>query len=144
MSDLTEREILDCLQTNLRLAAEHCDMLAVLPMRGPTYNLLRKELKLVEGACRQIAYCREDSRWFSVGLLMEEAHKRAGTWLRKFHPRPLFNKLANNLRIALAAAHQLETAATGTRGPILPTPQSDPTAFKKTSSGLLVPQSVQL
>lgn len=127
---VTEREILVRLVENFRLAAESCEDLAVLPARGPTYAKLIEQLKLAEGCCRQVAYYREDSRWFSMGLYMEEAHKRAGGWLR-MHPRtvesnvahPLFKLLAENLRAALKRAEELRDKATGVRGMILPEPQ---------------------
>ena len=122
MSALTEVEIIDCLKTNFRLAAGHCEDLARLPARGPTYTAFRKELKLIEGAARQLAYWREDARWLQVGLTIEEAHKRAGHWLRRHYPRPLFLKLAENLRAGLDAAERLQHGATGRAGVILPRP----------------------
>lgn len=131
MSLLTEHEILDCLVENFRLAAGHCDALAVLPARGPIYRLLRKELELVEGCCRQVAQYRGDARWLRIGLMMEEAHRRAGTWLRdKSMPRtatlnaahPLFLRLAENLRAGQKRAEELRDKATGRVGLILPKP----------------------
>ena len=133
MGDLTEREIFDCLETNFRLAAEHCEDLAKLPRKGPTYKKLIEELKLIEGACRQASVWREDTRWLHLGLMMEEAHKRAGDWLRgvaqpsggrRMIPEgvrhPLFMKLAENLRAGLARAQETRHAATGRIGMILP------------------------
>ena len=142
MSDLTEREILDCLYTNLKSATQNCRLLAELPMRGPTYNQLRKELKLIEGACRQIAHWREDSRWLQIGLLMEECHRRSGTWLRKFAPRPLFILLATNLCSLFVICNNLETKKTGIRGAILPEENTIPTQFRKNSSGLILPSTM--
>src|ERR1700687_4447619 len=118
MGRLTETEIFDCLKTNLRLAAQSCDKLAVSPRKGPTYVKLRDELRLVEGACGQAAFWRGgDARWLKIGLFMAEAHKRAGGWLRgekqpagpsiKLAPaemHPLFKKLAENLRAAYVKA----------------------------------------
>ncbi len=133
MTKLTEAEIFDCLETNFRLAAEHCEDLAKLPRKGPTYKKLIEELKLIEGACRQAAVWREDSRWLRLGLMMEEAHKRAGEWLRGVVQasggrrqisegvrHPLFMKLAENLRAGLARAEETRTKATRTIGAILP------------------------
>ena len=150
MTHVTEHEIIDRLETSFRLAAEHCEALAVLPQRGPTYKKLIEDLKYCENCCRQIAYYRDDSRWFAVGLYMEEAHKRAGTWLRKI-PRtatsnaahPLFKMLAEKLRDGQRRAHDLATKATGTTGPILPAPikvdRTDPTMVQ-VPSGLIVPK----
>ena len=100
---------------------------------------MRKELKLIEGACRQIAFWREDSRWLPIGLLMEECHKRSGNWLRAFAPRDLFLKLAENLCSLYVACHNLETQATGKSGAILPEDNTLPTQFRKSSGGLILP-----
>ena len=139
MGRLTETEIFDCLVTNFRLAAEHAKLLATSPRKGPTYDLLRKELSLVEGACRQSAAWREDSRWLPIGLLMEEAHKKAGDWIRgikmpdgsrvKYPNRilfELFTKLSENLSELHRAAIARRDARTGKLGIILPKPQPGP------------------
>lgn len=162
MAKLTEAEIFDCLETNFRLAAEHCEDLAKLPRKGPTYKKLIEELKLCEGACRQAAVWREDSRWFPIGLLMEEAHKRAGNWLRGVPQpgggsrplaegvlHPCFMKLADNLRLALKLAMQTKTQATHHRGMILPAQLPGPhrdtvpvgwtPALARTSGGIILP-----
>jgi hypothetical protein len=129
MGHVTEAEILACLIENFRLAAGHCVDLAWAPARGPIYRMLREELKLAEGCCRQLSAYREDTRWLSVGLMMAEAHKRSLNWLLK-HPRtvesnmahPLFLKLGENLLAAMARAIELRDRATGRAGPILPLP----------------------
>lgn len=126
MANLTEPEIIDCLITNFRLAAESSDALAKLPAKGPTYRRLREELKLCEGASRQLAYWREDARWLQIGLYMEECHKRAGGWLRTHQPARLFSMLAENLRAGLARAQDLKDSKTGKVGAILPKPQEGP------------------
>lgn len=126
---VTEREILTFLVDNFRAAAESCDLLAVVPARGPVYSRLIEQLRLAEGCCRQVAYYRGDARWFALGLLMEEAHRRAGGWLRKL-PRtsatnaahPLFLRLAENLRAGQKRAEELRDRATGVAGIILPKP----------------------
>jgi hypothetical protein len=158
---LTEVEILDCLKTNLRLAAQNCDVLAVSQRKGLTYKRLREQLRLVEGACRQIAFWRGgDARWLKIGLYMAEAHKRAGGWLRGYkgpdgkrvliapgHQHPLFIKLAENLRAAYVKATELETHKTGRIGPILPVPgegphrDTRPSGWRQEPSGLLVPEA---
>ena len=152
MSDLTEVEIFDCVKTHLRAAAEHCLDLARKPLQGPSYVKLREELKLVEGACRQAGHWREDSRWFAIGLQMEEAHRRCGFWLRGKHPRPLFAKLAEALVDAYNLVELLRTAKTGRRGMILPdsmtasAPRNTSFAGWETQirpSGLIVPATVQ-
>lgn len=161
MGSLTETEIFDCLATNFRLAAQHADDLARLPAKGPTYRLFRDELKLIEGACRQASVWREDTRWLKIGLMMAEAHKRAGGWLRGIKApdgskrslragelHPLFTHLADNLRAGLAAADRVRTAATGRIGMILPEvargPHRDtrPAGWNATPSGLIVPAGV--
>lgn len=149
MSALTEIEIIECLRDSLSSAIEHCDALAVLAQRGPTYDALRKELQLIEGACRQMGYWRGDTRWMALGLQMEEAHKRAGDWLRRHHPRPLFVKLAENLRGLLKLSHDLHTKATGVRGPILPAVLEGPIrqgrpVQVRTPGGIIIPDGVRV
>lgn len=134
MGNLTEREIFDCLSTNFRLAAEACEKLAVSPRTGPTYAILREKLELIEGACRQAAVWRQDTRWLAIGMAMAEAHKRAGGWLRGVkvggvtvkladgHRHPLFLKLAENLRAGERKSIELRDKKTGRVGMILPTP----------------------
>lgn len=165
MAKLTEAEIFDCLETNFRLAAEHCEDLAKLPRKGPTYRKLIEELKLCEGACRQVAVWREDSRWFKIGLMMEEAHKRAGDWLRGIAQpgggrrplaegvrHPLFMKLAENLRAAHKLAVDTKDKATHRVGMILPAelpgPHRDTVpvgwtgALARTPGGIILPQAL--
>lgn len=153
MGALTEREIFSCLSENFRLAAESCDELARVPAKGPVYLKLREQLKLIEGACRQAAYWRGDSRWLRVGLLMAEAHKRAGGWLRGIkdsktgrtikvapgHLHPLFVMLGDNLRQARASAERLRTAATGRVGLILPPGYEVQGPRNRVGSGLILP-----
>jgi hypothetical protein len=164
MGALTEPEIFSCLSANFKLAAEHCEDLSKLPRKGPTYLKLRAELKLLEGACRQAAYWRQDARWLRIGLYMEEVHKRAGEWLRGYKLpsgqrvthregtiHPLFMKLAENLRAGQQQAERLRERKTGRSGTILPkampAPHRDtrpvqvlmPDGFQKRRSGLIVP-----
>jgi hypothetical protein len=138
---------------NLRTAIDACEKLATAPLKGPVYNQFRAALKLVEGACRQASAWREDTRWLPVGLMMEEAHKRAGEWLRgikqadgKRRPipfgekHPLFVKLAENLRGLLKIVDELRTKATGRVGMILPEAGAPIMAgMARRESGLLVP-----
>jgi hypothetical protein len=159
MGDLSEIEVLDCLKTNLRLAAQSCDKLAVSPRKGPAYVALRDQLRLTEGACRQVAYFRGgDTRWLKIGMFMAECHKRAGNWLRgtkqpngarvKVAPgqiHPLFTKLALNLRAAYAKAEELRTKRTNSIGPIMPVmgpaPHRDtrPAGWSRSPGGLIGP-----
>jgi hypothetical protein len=160
MSQLTETEIFDCLKTNLRLAAQNCDKLAVSPRKGRIYQQLRDELRLIEGACRQAAYWRGDARWLRIGLYMAEVHKRAGDWLRgikqidgkrvKIAPgqlHPLFQKLAENLRAAYVKADDFQNKRTDRVGLILPKPQpprehrdTRPVGYTQSAGGVYVPQ----
>lgn len=166
MGALTEPEIFSCLAENFKLAAEHAEDLGKLPKKGPTYQKFRTELKLLEGACRQAAFWRQDSRWLKIGLYMEECHKRAGDWLRGYKTKegvrithkegtlhPLFMKLADNLRKGQAAAEQLRTKKTGRVGMILPAPLRAPhrdtrpigwtaPGERRTRGGLIVPAGI--
>jgi hypothetical protein len=163
-SGLTETEIFDCLFTNLRLAAEHCEKLAVLPRTGPTYVKLREELQLIEGCCRQANYWRADTRWLKYAYHMGEAHRLAGNWLRGIKvgpgPRrrippgqrhPMFMALSAALRCIAERAAEIKDKRTGKLGPILPImrpgPHRDtrpvqvllPPGFERRVSGLIAP-----
>lgn len=151
--NVAEHEILSLLKAVFRRAAEHCDKLAILPARGPTYRKLRDDLQIAENCCRQVGWYRQDARWFQIGLMMEEAHKRAGGWLRdKGMPRtensnlahPLFLKLAENLRAGAKSAERVETMATGRVGMILPKPMAGATRTQgrmvQVPSGLILPR----
>lgn len=138
MGVLTEAEIFDRMRTSSRLAAECADALAVLPLKGPTYDRLRRELKLIEGCCKQAAVWREDSRWLPLGVMMEQCHQRAGDWLRgekvgNFRVKhslgylhDCFAKLAENLRGLDRMLETLRTQKTQRVGMILPAPLPGP------------------
>lgn len=169
MTQLTESEIFNCLAENFRLAAEHCDLLAALPMRGPTYQKLVEELRLIEGAARQAAYWRDDAGgcaaplgfagthgfealrsdmgdpgWLEIAHMMGECHQRAGNWLRGHYPRPLFLKLGQVLRECHRKAELRRTSATGRLGALLPPVRPGPHRDTRpvqvmTPGGLLLP-----
>lgn len=163
MGQLTEADIFECLSANFRLAAEDCEKLARSARKGPTYTSLRDKLELLEGACRQAAYWRQDTRWLDIGMMMEEAHKRAHEWLRGIknpaggprikvaagHMHPLFVKLGENLRALQAKADDFRTKATGKIGTILPVAQraplrdTTPVGWRR-PSGLIVPDGVRI
>lgn len=140
MAALTEAEIFDMMTENLKKAAESCDTLAVSPYNGPTYRALRSQLELVEGACRQAAAWRDDTRWLPIGLMMAECHKMSGSWLRgkkdtltnrrtplaptEKHVR--FVKLAEKLREIRVIAEKYRTDKTGHMGLIMPDTPSVP------------------
>lgn len=164
MGALTESEIFDCMRTNLVLAVEHCDDLAKLPAKGPTYRKLIDELKLIEGCCRQASAWREDTRWLNHGLLMAEVHKKAGSWLRGYkingvtvkfapgHINPLFRMLADNLRAMIKAVDQTKNQRTGRVGMILPDMLPGPhretrqhrVQLPRTPGGIILPSDVSL
>jgi hypothetical protein len=162
MGALTEAEIFSCLSENFVLAAQHCEDLARLPRKGPSYSALRNELRLIEGAARQASVWRQDTRWLQIGLYVAEAHKRAGDWLRGYRLpsgqrvairegqlHPLFVKLAENLRSGHRKAEEFRTKATNRVGMILPKPvvnagphrETTPVGYRKTVGGLLIPGS---
>jgi hypothetical protein len=157
MGALSEPEIFSCLTENCRMAAEHAEFLASSPRVGPTYRLLRDELELIEGACRQAAHWREDTRWLKIGLAMEHAHKNAGEWLRGIkngpgpriplapgHKHPLFMKLAETLRALHKMTDDLRDKATGRVGMILPEVQKAPMRTQGRPMQVLMPPSVQV
>ncbi len=150
MSDLTEREIFDRLVSSFREAAEHCEALALQANRtqGQRYVKLREHLLLIEGACRQAAMWRDDSRWLTIGQFAADCHKKCGDWLRFKTRGPMFLKLADNMRMMLEAAKQRRDQATGVRGPILPeTPKYEPenrSVQVVTPGGIILPEGATL
>ena len=165
MGKLTETEIFDQMRSSLKAAIQHCEDLAVEPVKGFTYEFLRNELKLIEGCCRQASAWREDTRWLNAGLAMGEAHKLAGGWLRGYkvdgerialadkHSYWCFKKLADNLRNYAKLTEQIRTKRTGRRGMILPT--ALPAPFRETRQhrvvlptvtpgGIIVPEGARL
>lgn len=134
MGALTEVEIFDQMKSSFALAIELCDDLARLPLKGPTYDKFRRQIRLIEGCCKQANTWREDTRWLVFIKLMGDTHQRAGDWLRGFKMpdgsrvkiaegtlHPCFTKLAENLRGLQTAAEHIRTAATKRVGMILPT-----------------------
>lgn len=160
MSDLSEVEVIDRMRTSLREAIQASADLATMSRKGPTYNRLREHLALVEGSCRQLAVFRQDTRWYTFGMMMAECHKRAGDWLRgwkdpktgrRHHWRPgeknkLFLILEANLKAIYQMAEAVRTQKTGTVGMILP---AEPTEHRRvgapvngysvTPGGIIIP-----
>lgn len=130
MGALTEVEIFSCLEENLLSAAQHAKDLALLPVRGDTYDKFRKELLLVEGAARQASVWREDTRWLDIGHWMATAHRLTGKWLRGYsvmdgkgkrqYPHDLYLKMADNLLGASVMVEKIRKERTGRVGMILP------------------------
>lgn len=157
MSALTEVEIFSQMTTSFRLAIELCEDLASLPLKGPTYNRFRKEIRLIEGCCKQACTWREDTRWLNFALLMAEVHKRAGDWLRGIKNEdgsrtkiadgtlhPAFNHLAENMRAMLKLAEKTKTEATKRLGMILPEMQAAPTRTQGRPMQVLLPPGMNL
>lgn len=165
MGKLIEQEIFDCMRTNLASAVDSCEKLAVSPLKGPIYEKLRSSLKLIEGCCRQASAWREDTRWLNAGLMMGEAHKRAGDWLRGFkndegetvklaqrHSYQCFMKLAENLRNYAALTEQIRTKRVNRVGMILPAPLPAPhrdtrqhrVMLPTTPGGIIIPEGARL
>ncbi len=158
MGDLTEQEIFDCIGSNCRLAAEHCDALAKTPQEGEIYEALRQNLVLIEGACRQASAWRGDTRWLPLGRKMADAEKLVGEWLRgrkagglrvmlaPRHVHECFTMLAQMLRGAAEGMKRLQHEKTGRSGLILPEvlegPHRDtrPVGFTRSMGGVLIPQ----
>lgn len=152
----SETEIFDRLLTSLRAAAESCQYLAWDPRRGFRYEQFRKDVKLVEGCCRQICHWREDTRWLVLGRMMAFAHARCGHWLRNSPTpqmrkiaQPEFKRLSEKLTQMVSDVDRMRTMATGKRGAILPVdkpldresgrPVQVPAGFTERASGLIVP-----
>lgn len=134
MSDLSEQETIDRMKSALKEAGQaSLDLATITTRRVKAYVRLRTALGLVEGSCRQLSVFREDTRWLRWASLAEQAHVRAGHWLRGYkdvegkrihytavEKKNNFTKLAANLAFMLAGAERLLTERTGRIGPILP------------------------
>ncbi len=171
MGDLSEVEIFSRMAESFGEAIQCCEDLAVLPLKGPTYDRFRRELRLIEGCCRQASAWREDTRWLPIGRMMAEVHQKAGGWLRGIRneagqripvapgqQHQLFKMLATNLRALKVVAEKYRTEATGRVGMILPDvlpgPHRDtrpvgytgtlgPSAVQR-PSGLIIPASATM
>ena len=117
---LTEAEIKDMWRSSMLAAASDCSLLQTLPAQGATFVRLRENLKLAEGACRQMGHWREDSRWIYLAPQLENLHQMARMMIVSHYARQLFTKLEITLRKIVAGAHDLETKKTGKVGMILP------------------------
>lgn len=148
MSDLRDSEIFSRLITSFREAAEHCEALAHQKNRiqGQRYVKLRENLMLIEGACRQASMWRDDARWLEIGRYASQCHRKCGDWLRFKTRGPMFLKLAENMRMMLAATQKMRDAATGVRGSILPElPKYRPeNRSVQVPAGLIIPAGVTL
>lgn len=120
MSDLTEREIFDCLETNALAAAQDCVNIARLPQKGPHYQNFLNRMKLLDGAARQASTWREDTRWLNFYPVFLAAEQNAGRWLRGGYASVLFLDLAKVFVDMHKCIIHLKTAKTGRRGMILP------------------------
>ena len=153
----SERQVLEQLKDELRVAAEECDQIAVHPFRGFIYDSMRQRLRRIETLCIQVGRYRDgDCRWFPIADLMAECHKRAGGWLRASHSRdertkdvPLFRKLAENMRALRKMIVDLETRPTGHLGgrilpavPKAPRRQNMPIGWRRSRGGLLLPPAL--
>jgi hypothetical protein len=159
MSALTEVEIFDALEDNLKRAIQAADDLTTLDRRGPAYSTLREALGKIEGCCRQASAWREDTRWLGLGLLADQCLKKSGGWLRGHKDdrtgvkitlnidtkNKMFEMLASNLRLFLKGVETLKDGKTGKIGMILPeTPDMGRRIGAPVSnSGLTLPPSMQ-
>lgn len=152
MNHLTEAEIFGRLKDNLRSAAADCDAIANNPQSAVAFTRMRASLKICEDMCRLAAVFRDDARWFTPGLVMEQAHQIARKWLHRptVQSKKLFTGLAAALRKIHADLGVLETQATGRIGMIVPKPLEGPVRsgrpiqvpqmpFRKTAGGIILP-----
>ena len=152
MSHLTEIEIFDCLSTNFKLAANNCIKLAVDPLKGRPYRELRSQLQLIEGACRQTANWRGDTRWLQIGMRCAQALELSKNWIIKYRfdtafLHKLFTKLSEFLAFGYKLSEDLRTKKTSTMGPVLPSYMnktnsmpSNSTKMRISSGGIIIPE----
>ncbi len=122
--------------------------LAIQPnrIRGQRYHRLRKNLLLVEGACRQASMWRGDYRWLMIGQFAAECHKKCGDWLRFKSKGRMFEARAKEMIQMMAIVQMMKDKATGVRGTILPEkPKYQPeNRMVQVPSGLIMPKGVLL
>jgi len=141
----TEQEIFQRLSDSFKAAAECCDKLSSDPKTGPNYMRLREHLRMIEGAARQAAHWREDTRWLKIGLNAAQCHQKAGDWLRSHAPRVYFDKLASAMRQLHLSTERLKTQPTGRMGailpvvPPLPSRSVHPVGWSPSKGGILMP-----
>jgi hypothetical protein len=133
MPDLSEREILDRHLQALGMARGACQRLGrqadpeKAAPRGPDYSLLKEQLDLIEGTCRQLAHYRGDARWLRLGMLYARTRRSAQyafigmNWL-------WFNDLQSLFSQGIVNMIELRDGKTGraSSSPILP---KNPSAF---------------
>jgi hypothetical protein len=161
LGDLTEREIFDCLEENFRLAAQNAEKLAHVPNKGPVYAQFRSNHALIEGACRQANYWRQDTRWLAIAKWCGVVHQTCGDWLRGIkvkggpriklapgHLHPNFMRAKARLEACHRVAIAFRDKKTNTVGMILPEvlpgPHRDtrPVGWSQTQGGLLIPSGM--
>jgi hypothetical protein len=127
MPGLDEHEILERLKEAFREAIEACRLTGSSAERGIHYVTFMNAMKHLEGCCRQIAWCRDDTRWMEFANLLMPAVSRAGGWIREYRvthlsnpAKALFDKLADMLESKLNESNDLRYNATGRTGMILP------------------------
>jgi hypothetical protein len=133
MGALTETEIFDQMETSFRLAIEAAEHLATLPLKGLNYDKLRRNLRLIEGCCKQANTWREDARSLVFINLTSKCHQRAGDWLRGIKQEDgtrrkladgiihlAFEMLADNLLALHQLAIKIRPERTNKLGMILP------------------------
>lgn len=143
MANFADSEFWDVLRTNMRSAIQHCVDLANMPAQGPTYVMLRDELRTIETACRQLGNARQDMRFHKFGFEMASFQQRLGDCLRLHVARDVFMGMAQFMRGALYTLERLHSRKTGRRGPILPkgkpAPHRDTRPVQVSAGGILLP-----
>lgn len=106
---------------NLLKAADRALQISKQPASGRLFHEMRTALKLAEGAMRQAAHWRSDTRWAKPAVFVAQAHQMARGWLHRpsVASKKLFVMLAQALLQMARDLDRLETMATGQKGIIL-------------------------
>jgi len=131
--EIGEREILDRHLQSLGIARGCCQRLGrqadpdKAAPRGPDYTLLKEQLDLLEGSCRQIAHYRGDARWLRLGILYAKTRRSAQAAFIGMRWK-WFGELAALFEQGLVNMIELRDGKTGrpSSSPILP---RNPSAF---------------
>lgn len=158
MTEGTEAEHISKMKNSILEAMDCCRELATSWRKGKAYDRLRKHLEIIEDECRIVGSWRLDERWLNIGMMMGQAHKHAGGWLRgytihgvkvRWSPgvmNHMFVMLGMNLSQLYESVEKLATAKTGTSRPIvtpLPTERTVTrvNGYDASAGGILLPRA---
>lgn len=114
----SESEILECIRDNFRLASERCEQLGRIGMIPGSWREISRAMDRIEGASRQMAHWRGDTRWLPMVNTMRQCKPRARRWYLTCEWRR-FTQLAQVFAQGYVLAENLATRPTGKPGTLI-------------------------